>query len=368
MITLTKTLNGLSIAYPLEDLVPDGRLLFLDIETTGFTATTSQLYLIGCAYFENSKWQLLQWFAEKEDEETAVLSAFLEFAAPFSTLAHFNGTTFDLPFLKYKCKQHGLPNSLEGREAIDLYRLISPLKSFLKLEDCKQKTLERFLGIQREDLYSGGELVKVYQEFLKNPSEEARQLLLLHNGEDVQGMLTLLPLLAYYDLFRQQVTVKKAQSNHYRDLEGQMRQELLLTLRLPKPLPRPVTASAKGCVFVGEGSHGSLRVPILEGELKYFYSNYKDYYYLPEEDVALHKSVASFVDKEHRIQATAATCYTRKNSLYLPEWKPVLQPFFKAEYKSKELFFELTEELKQDRQAFAAYANHLLEMILVNCQ
>ena len=91
-------------------------------------------------------------------------------------------------------------------------------------------------------------------------------------------------------------------------------------------------------------------MPLIEEELKYFYANYKDYYYLPEEDVACTKSVADFVDKEFRVQATAATCYTRKYSLYLQQWDIIFEPFFKREYKSKELFFKLTDEIKKDRE------------------
>ena len=97
--------------------------------------------------------------------------------------------------------------------------------------------------------------------------------------------------------------------------------------------------------------------------MKYFYSNYKDYYYLPEEDVALHKSIAGFVDKEHRIQATAANCYTRKYSLYLPQWDTVFEPFFKRDYKSKEYFFELTDDMKTNREFFVLYIQHVLHML-----
>ncbi|HAD53839.1 MAG TPA: hypothetical protein DCG10_01440, partial [Lachnospiraceae bacterium] len=112
-----------------------------------------------------------------------------------------------------------------------------------------------------------------------------------------------------------------------------------------------------------EGDNATLKVPIYEEELKYFYSNYTDYYYLPTEDVALHKSVAGFVDKEHRIQASAANCYTRKFSCYLPQWDILFTPFFKRDYKSKELFFELTDEMKKNREGFTQYANHVLSMI-----
>ena len=105
---------------------------------------------------------------------------------------------------------------------------------------------------------------------------------------------------------------------------------------------------------------------MFEEEMKYFYSNYKSYYYLPQEDTAIHKSVASFVDKNHRTQAMAATCYTRKLSTYLPQWDVLFEPFFKRSYHSKEIFFELTEEMKKERKLFSRYAAHILQMIL-NC-
>ena len=136
-----------------------------------------------------------------------------------------------------------------------------------------------------------------------------------------------------------------------------------MLFRSGTPLPIPLSSSVNNCYFRGENDTASLKVPIIEEELKYFYANYKDYYYLPTEDIALHKSVAGFVDKEHRLPASAANCYTRKFSLYLPQWDAVFTPFFKREYKSRELFFELTDELKKDRQAFTTYAKHVLDMM-----
>jgi hypothetical protein len=73
--------------------------------------------------------------------------------------------------------------------------------------------------------------------------------------------------------------------------------------------------------------------------------------------------VATFVDKAHRVQASAYNCYTRKFSMYLPQWDVIFEPFFKRDYKSRELYFELTDDLKRNRAAFSAYANHVLNMI-----
>lgn len=358
-----ETLEQFAISYPLDKLAPLEQVLFIDIETTGFTAKSSYLYLIGCAYNQAGIWHTIQWMAEDYGQETEVLTAFFTFAASYKYLIHFNGNDFDLPFISQKCEQLGLPYTFSHFGGIDLYKRISPYKFFLKLPNCKQKTLEQFLGINRKDVFSGGELIGIYHDYVKNPSEFAEKSLFLHNADDLRGMLEVLPMLAYYDLFNETIKARKVQANYYKDYNGNRRKELLITLTLPMPLPKPVSASANNCYFHGADGEATLKVPIYEEELKYFYSNYHDYYYLPTEDVALHKSVATFVEKEHRLQASAANCYTRKFSLYLPQWDIIFKPFFKRDYKSKEIFFELTDEMKRNRTAFTAYANHVLAMI-----
>ena len=359
-----ETLDNFSLSYPLEKIAPLEQILFLDIETTGFTSRSSYLYMIGCAYYREEKWHTIQWFAEDYSQEDRLLKAFFEFAQDYKYLVHFNGNNFDLPFMEQKCKQLDLPYTFEGFKGIDLYKRISPYKFFLKLPNCKQKTLEQFLGIDRKDVFSGGELIGIYHDYVKSPGEFSEKALFLHNADDIKGMLQSLPMLAYYDLFNENtLKAKKVQANYYKDVNGNKRKELLITVQLPTPIPKPVSAAANNCYFRGEGETATLKVPIYEEELKFFYSNYKDYYYLPTEDIALHKSVAGFVDREHRIQASAANCYTRKHSNYLPQWEIIFEPFFKRDYKSRELFFELTDEMKKDRAAFTAYAGHVIGMI-----
>ena len=364
-----ETLADFKIAYPLQQIAPLDSILFLDIETTGFTARSSQLYMIGCAYYQDNVWKIIQWMAENRDQEKEILEAFIEFAGMYRYLIHFNGNNFDLPFLIQKCEQLDVTHCLEAFEGVDLYKRISPCKSFLKLPNCKQKTLEQFLGIDREDVFSGGELISIYYDYEKSPSDFAEEALFLHNSDDIRGMLSILPLLAYSDILSKSdsVRARKVQANSYRDLKGNVRRELLITVVLPNELPRPVSAAAEGCYFRGEGSEAVIKVPLYDGELKYFYANYKDYYYLPSEDVALHKSVATFVDKEYRVQASAANCYTRKESSYLPQWDGSFTPYFRKDYQSKALFFELTDDLKKDRAAFTAYANQVLQMIAASC-
>lgn len=360
MRTNNQAYKNFTIGYPLDRIAPTDKILFVDIETTGFTAKSSVLYLIGVAFYQAGHWRIRQWFADCPEDEPALLHEFFSFAAQYTHLIHFNGNNFDLPYLLQKCGQHQLSYNFDSFTGIDLYKRVTPYKFFLHTPNCKQKTLEELMGIVREDVYNGGELIGIYHDYVKKPDEEACRLLLLHNMDDMKGMLQILPLLAFYDLFNCPIKARKVQSNSFVDYHGHDRKEILMKLELPSPLPFTISTLSNGCYFSGEATEGILKVPVYEEEMKYFYSNYKDYYYLPAEDVALHKSVAAFVDKDHRIQATAANCYTRKYAVYLPQWDFFTEPFFKRDYKSRDFFFELTDEMKTDRAFFSRYAQYLL--------
>lgn len=363
MKTFNYKLPQIKIEYDLNLLGETDKILFLDIETTGLSPQTASIYLIGVCYYHENEWNCIQWFAENTEAEQDVLNAFFEFAAGYETLIHFNGNQFDLPFILSHCQKFGLTHNFENFKGIDIYKRITFCKHFLQLPNCKQKSIEKFLHLKREDTYNGGELIQIYKEYLANPSQESEHLLVLHNRDDLKGMLEILPILSYADIFNKPVKATKVQANYYKDLNGKKQQELIIRLKLTSAIPVPLSYHANDCYVTAEGNHAALRVPVYKEELKYFYTNYKEYFYLPLEDVAMHKSVASFVDKEHRIPATAATCYTRKYSSYLPMWDYVLEPFFKREYKSSLLFFELTDDFKTDRDAFSKYASHILDML-----
>ncbi len=360
MRTNNQAYKNFTIQYPLDRIAPLDQILFVDIETTGFTAKNSHLYLIGAAFYQSGSWRIRQWFADRPDEELHLLNDFFTFAGQYSHLIHFNGNNFDLPYLLQKCKQYELSYNFDNFEGIDIYKRVAPYKFFLHTPNCKQKTLEDLLGINREDIYNGGELISIYHEYVKHPLEEVCHFLLLHNMDDMKGMLQILPLLSFYDLFNCPLKARKVQANSFTDYHGHDKQELLMKLELPTPLPLSISTLSNGCYFSGEAAEGILKVPVYEEEMKYFYSNYKDYYYLPDEDTALHKSVAAFVDKGHRVQANAANCYTRKYAVYLPQWDIFAEPFFKRDYNSKDLFFELTDNMKTDRAFFSRYAQYLL--------
>ncbi len=50
MRIIRQKLDLAGIPYPVEQITPLQKILFFDIETTGFTAKRSSIYLIGCAF------------------------------------------------------------------------------------------------------------------------------------------------------------------------------------------------------------------------------------------------------------------------------------------------------------------------------
>jgi len=364
MRTETEILHNFTIKYPLEKIAPLEKILFLDIETTGFQAASSYLYLIGLAYYENKEWHLIQWLADNYEEEKVIINAFFQFSAGFTHLFHYNGNNFDLPFIMQKCAKYGFSYNFDKFIGIDIYRRVTPYRERLGLPNCKQKTVENFLKVKRLDLYDGGDLISVYHDYVSAPSNEGRYLMLLHNSSDLKGMLEIIPILAYHDMLNGKIKARKVQANYFTDIRGKSKNMLYMKLHLPSELPVPISFNNNRCYFKYENNEGYLAVPIYEEEMKYFYANYKEYYYLPAEDTALHKTIAAYVDKEFRTQATAATCYVRKAATFLPQWDVLAEPFFKRSYESKELFFEVTEELKRDREFFGRYAAHVLRAML----
>ena len=341
-------------------------ILFFDIETTGLSPKNASIYLIGAAFLQDKKWTLQQWFAENTAEEEAILDAFLKFAAPYRKLVHCNGTTFDVPFVQAKCKKYGLDSPFPQMEQTDIYRQISPLKNLLKLPNCKQKTLEEYLGLNREDPFTGGQLIELYKVYRQERDHRLLEVLLLHNADDIRGMLSVVPILSYPELFESIPSAVGAETDLCTDYAGNIQKELLVRLTFPAALPVPLSFHGGGCYFSGSENTGTLKIPILSGELKFFYPDYKNYSYLPEEDNAIHKSVAVYVDKSHRVPATPATCYTRKSGEFLPQHlKPgqedLFTPAFRKGVKEKESFFLLEEAFLNDSKRLSLYAGHILD-------
>lgn len=283
--------------------------LLFDIETTGFSAKTSQLYLIGTAVLKEDVLHITQYLAQSREDEAFLLIAFFNLCKQNSSCITYNGLGFDIPYLEEKAKQLKVTETLSALKKIDIYKELKPYKHILKLMDLKQKSVEQFLGIEREDLYTGGELISHYMNYSKTGSPEEENLLLLHNYEDILGMAYLLPVLSYLAAFRGEYAFESASCTTSVDYYGNEENRLVIEAVLHTPVPQPVSYRHADYYLSLRRNKLYLSAAIKDGQIKVPYLNYKDFVYLKNEDMAVLKELAKYVDKNAKTAATLETAY-----------------------------------------------------------
>ncbi|SHJ97097.1 ribonuclease H-like domain-containing protein [Tepidibacter formicigenes] len=174
------------ITHKLDEVIniPNNYCVF-DIETTGLSPKYSKVILIGILYIKNNQTIIQQFFAENTNEEKEILFYFKEVFKTFENHITFNGHRFDIPFLNQRFKKNNLDFSIDKNKDIDILKIVKPYQKKLGLENCKLKTVEKLIGIERKDTINGKESVELYKKFELNRSENLKKKILLHNYEDI---------------------------------------------------------------------------------------------------------------------------------------------------------------------------------------
>ncbi|WP_168198295.1 ribonuclease H-like domain-containing protein [Crassaminicella thermophila] len=156
-----------------------------DIETTGLNPNDDQVILIGLLYLENGNITIKQFFCNNRNEELSLLKSFIKVIKHFDILINYNGNTFDIPFLNKRFLANKINYSIESYKSIDILKLIRKVQKNLNLKNCKLKSIEKYLGIHRNDTISGKESVSLYAQFEKNQNIQLKNTILLHNYDDL---------------------------------------------------------------------------------------------------------------------------------------------------------------------------------------
>lgn len=273
--------------------------LFFDIETTGLSADISAITLIGCCDMDGN---ITQWFNDDGFSQKQILCEFLDFIKPYTTLISFNGKTFDLPFLTSKIKEFKLNASLDSFLHLDLYQILKPYKDLWGLKNFRQKDLEAYLGIDRKDDLSGKKLIKTYQNYLDSKDHKEKDAILLHNKKDLLGLYKIYSLMSYPALLDNDFSIRLATIQN---------EQLLVNLKLPFDIPVVCNYEKSGFCLSLNHDLATLTCPLEDGLLKHHHRDYKNYYYLPKEDIVIHKSMKSFVDTKSLIHASLDNCYSK---------------------------------------------------------
>lgn len=201
MEIITKNLkSSYSLPKALNDFSTKNNFVIFDIETTGLSSNYNKVILIGILYFKNDNVVVEQFFAENSQDEKKLLSSFAKKLKEFNTYITYNGHSFDIPFLNKRFKKNKINYEIDPHMNIDIYRIVRKYKERLGLSNCKLKTVEKLLGITRDDTISGKESVDLYKAFEQTKNNDLKNKILLHNYEDIVYLLPTSNILNYLSI------------------------------------------------------------------------------------------------------------------------------------------------------------------------
>lgn len=372
MITYTHSFNLKEMISPDKswnfypyDTYKLSQICFFDIETTGLSADTSNIYLIGAgSYTDADTFTVIQWFADDYNSEKTILKTFLEYIKQFEIIIHYNGATFDIPYINKKCRRHKInPSPLNEMKSLDIYHALRKYAALLKLPDKKLKSFERYIGLDRDDTFNGGELIEVYAEYIQNvylrkENDKLLKVLLLHNYEDITGLSQVSSLLFLKGIGKVNVEAEKAYLENHQD-------NFYVTAIYKCSLPGDYDFEINEPVYCHWSKNNiTLKIAVVKTELRYYFSDYKDYYYMINEHTVMHKSVAVYADSSARRKAKKSECFVSKYGMFLPVSKPGCfsdkMRIFKAGYTDKQYYIELTEEMLDDTSWLITYYSQII--------
>lgn len=326
-------------------------VLFLDIETTGFSRLYDSVYLVGMVCYEKGCFVAKQFLAGGLSEEAELLQRALAEIRRFPICVTYNGEMFDLPFLEERAKRLRVWSTEDAqfaaqRHSVDLLRLYRRHQAFFGWSNMKLKTVERFLGASREDPFDGGQLIEVFYEYARTEDERLAMVLLLHNYEDVCNLPHLLLVQQFMQMLKngriEQITYEQGRLQIAWDRPFVLSHcaEIALNAKKKKDASYPrarfsFEAGSVVCV---------IDLPSCEEPVYYYLPNAKDYYFIPAQGEIVHKTLAYDVPAGERRKAKPAECVLRGQGSFVQALPaPAGLRTYRKAYKGAEVYVEMTE-------------------------
>ena len=319
-------------------------ILLFDTATTSFEAANGCIFLIGTAFVSNDKLKIRQLFSENVGEEILIIRDFLTFSNRFKTVLSYKGDSFDFQYILGRlrilyadCLFPALKEmdyneifqefSTLKEKSFDLFNIVKPLKTPLGLSSTRLDYLQKILGQTVFKSISGENISCFYSRFLaENKLKSLKNIVL---SEENAGFISDYTIkradddLAHLIIRENDHFLEDILANNCDNLEA-----ILYLCRLS--LPRNILSGdipveliiekndevPEKIVFIYDtekylSKKITLNVKLYHKDLKLFYGDYKNYYYFPLEDMAVHKSVAEFAATSSRKKATKDTAFQK---------------------------------------------------------
>jgi hypothetical protein len=161
----------------------------MDIETKGLSNVP--IILIGVAEIRGSRIVASQYFLRDYSEEANILEAYLTHLDEDSVHVTFNGKTFDLPFIKNRCRYNRIDADL-NLPHLDLMYFAKNLWSE-ELPNCQLQTIEKeIFGIERVDDVPGQYIPGYWDTYHEQNNIGPVVPIIEHNAQDIISLASFL--------------------------------------------------------------------------------------------------------------------------------------------------------------------------------
>ena len=180
----------------------DGRLLFIDLETTGlFGGAGTQAFLIGCAAVDGDCIRIRQYLLPGFEHERAVLAEVQAWSKNYGAFCTFNGRTFDVPLLETRYLFHRVPSAIGELPHLDMLHAARrlwrqrPMTTGPDPDDqsCSLAVLEKHIaGLHRVGDVPGYEIPSRFFRFVRDGDARPLEAVLEHNRLDLLSLAAVL--------------------------------------------------------------------------------------------------------------------------------------------------------------------------------
>lgn len=174
-------------------ILDEANFKFMDIETVGLSSNVPVI-LIGVAEVDGKYITSHQYQIQNYHEETAILEAYFSHLDQSSVHVTYNGSTFDIPFIKARANYYGMKDKIKlmNQTHFDLIKFTRALWKD-KLPNCKLTTIENYLNIPRDsDDVNGAYMADYFNTYLKEDNIGPLVPILKHNCRDIISLATFL--------------------------------------------------------------------------------------------------------------------------------------------------------------------------------
>jgi len=178
------------------------KLLFVDLETTGIAGGAgTYAFLVGCAWFDQGRFRVRQFFLTSFLAERALLQAVMDIARTAGTVVTYNGKTFDLPLVETRFTMHRMETPFAAMPHIDMLHPArrlwrghtasgsSAVDGPVRDNSCRLSVMEQSLcGHIREGDVPGFEIPARYFQFVRTGDARPLEAVFEHNRLDLLSL------------------------------------------------------------------------------------------------------------------------------------------------------------------------------------